>query len=178
MPEGSVDASPHLDSPGLSVIFACCKIARLTSNFRSALRCWWCMVHRCGLHIALLECGVISLLILCKGNSNIKSHRSRAVRGPTSSTPIYGLLRSAGRPLRSRKEEQQFVKGAEIRGPCFSATTCAVLCACWRCHVLIGSTGVICEKTNMNRTEGGQSTKKEKRRVHTNIPVPGTWHFA
>ena len=49
-------------------------------------------------------------------------------------------------------------------------------CACWRCHVLIGSTGVNSEKEPLKRIDRGQSIKKVKRRVHTYIPVPCTSH--
>ena len=33
------------------------------------------------------------------------------------------------------------------------ALCCALpaLCACWRCHILIGSAGEICEKINVER---------------------------
>ena len=80
------------------------------------------------------------------------------------------------RYARARKNTKN-VKGAETRGPWFGATSdsitqrttceelivmcCAVLCACRRCHVLVGSTGVICGGGGgMRRTERAQTTKK------------------
>ena len=53
-------------------------------------------------------------------------------------------------------------KGSVLRTA--SALCCAVLCGCWRCHALIGSPGVICEKKK--RTERGQSLKKAKIRKY------------
>ena len=56
-------------------------------------------------------------------------------------------------------------------------------CACWRCHVVIGSKGVICEeKEREDDREGGQSTKKAEKKTSTHTqhvqPVPDTSVFA
>ena len=63
--------------------------------------------------------------------------------------------------------------GAELIALC-----CAVLCACWRWrwHLLIGSTGAICEdKKNMKSTERRQSNgdiKKTSARTHYRYLLP------
>ena len=55
---------------------------------------------------------------------------------------------------------------------------CAVLCACWRCHIRIGSAGVDLRGGGGEiATERRQSTlKKAKRRVQKHV-YTGTWYL-
>ena len=96
---------------------------------------------------------------------------------------------STGVPLRGRltppatlaqgRMQLKHVKGAERRVPWFGANIeltmpraacaelialcCAVLCACWRCHVLIGRTCVNCGRKKTWGPREDNRLKKAKR---------------
>ena len=53
---------------------------------------------------------------------------------------------------------------------------CAVLCVCWRFHVLIGSTGVICEEKIAKRIEMEDNISDESKKTSTHT-YTGTWYL-
>ena len=58
------------------------------------------------------------------------------------------------------------------RATCAERLPCAVMCACWRCHVLIGSTDVVVLLVGgTKRTETGQSHESKKTRTRSIEPT-------
>ena len=135
--------------------------------------------------------------------SNVENNQSFHPHHDQQHIHIYIYITRA--PLRGRLTPpptlaqgifQLNAKGAKRRGPRFSATSddimpratlcradcplCAVQCVCWRCHVLIGSTGVICEQKFAKRTEmevkindESKQTSTHTHRLYRHLP-PGT----